>query len=115
MKDKRTLEGLRGIKEQLRKQYSSEEGGPLLRHCYAWMAYVVKAVEGSMTKQLFLGWLEFNVVSTLILAVLTCGLTTCQLPKCSAYPGPLSVLVMDNAKIHHGANVKELCDQFGES
>ena len=30
-----------------------------------------KAVEGSMTKQLFLEWLEFNVVSILILAVLT--------------------------------------------
>ena len=68
-----------------------------------------------MTKQLFLEWFEFNVVSILILAVLTCGLATCQLPKCSAYPGPLSVLVMDNAKIHHGADVTELCDQFSES
>lgn len=37
----------------------------------------------------------------------------CQLPKCSAYPGPLSVLIMDNAKIHHGAEVLELVDFFG--
>jgi hypothetical protein len=37
-----------------------------------------------------------------------------QLPKCTAYPGPLSVLVMDNAKIHHGAEILELVDRFGE-
>jgi hypothetical protein len=36
-----------------------------------------------------------------------------QLPKCTAYPGPLSVLVMDNAKIHHGMEILELADQFG--
>ena len=36
-----------------------------------------KAVEGSMTKQLFLEWLEFNVVSILILTVLTYRLATC--------------------------------------
>ncbi|OJA14533.1 hypothetical protein AZE42_13964, partial [Rhizopogon vesiculosus] len=53
-------------------------------------------VEGSMTQELFLDWPE-NIV----------------LPKCSAYPGPLNVLVMDNAKIHHGAEVLELIDRFG--
>jgi hypothetical protein len=36
-----------------------------------------------------------------------------QLPMCSAYPGPLSVLVMDNAKIHHGVEILELVDRFG--
>src|SRR5882762_5837499 len=35
------------------------------------------------------------------------------MPLCSAYPGPLSVLVMDNAKIHHGNAILELADQFG--
>ncbi|KAF8995509.1 hypothetical protein BDQ17DRAFT_1250725, partial [Cyathus striatus] len=54
-------------------------------------------VEGSMTKVLFLDWLEHDV-----------------LPKCSAYPGPLSVIVMDNAKIHHGDEIMELFDQFGK-
>ncbi|KAJ8456687.1 hypothetical protein ONZ45_g18619 [Pleurotus djamor] len=53
-------------------------------------------VEGSMTKAMFLDWLEYTV-----------------LPKCSAYPGPLSVLVMDNAKIHHGDEILELFDRFG--
>jgi hypothetical protein len=37
-----------------------------------------------------------------------------QLPKCTAYPGPLSVLVMDNARIHHGNKILELADRFGE-
>jgi transposase len=41
-------------------------------------------------------------------------LSLLQLPKCSAYPGPLSVLVMDNAKIHHGQEILELVDRFGE-
>lgn len=36
------------------------------------------------------------------------------MPICSAYPGPLSVLVMDNAKIHHGNDILELADRFGK-
>ncbi|KIK82233.1 hypothetical protein PAXRUDRAFT_154208 [Paxillus rubicundulus Ve08.2h10] len=54
-------------------------------------------VEGLMTQALFLEWLEFVV-----------------LPRCSRYPGPLSILMMDNAKIHHGAEILELADRFGE-
>jgi transposase len=38
-----------------------------------------------------------------------------QLPHCEAYPGKNSVLVMDNARIHHGADVRELAEQFGKS
>lgn len=54
------------------------------------------AVEGSVTHDKFMEWLEYDV-----------------LPKCQAYPGPLSVLVMDNARIHHGDDVIELADRFG--
>jgi hypothetical protein len=36
-----------------------------------------------------------------------------QLPKCTAYPGSLSVIIMDNAKIHHGAEILALFDRFG--
>ena len=36
------------------------------------------------------------------------------MPLCSAYPGPLSVLVMDNACIHHGDEILELADRFSE-
>jgi transposase len=35
------------------------------------------------------------------------------LPECSAYPGPLSVFVMDNASIHDVADILELADRFG--
>ncbi len=76
-------------------------------------------VEGSMTKAMFLAWLEDVVVCTHLLsfsiskALMLPGLL--QLPKCHAYPGPLSVLVMDNAKIHHGAEFLELFDRFGMS
>ena len=34
------------------------------------------------------------------------------MPMCSAFPGPLSVLVMDNARIHHGEGILELVDRF---
>lgn len=37
-----------------------------------------------------------------------------QLPLCSPFPGPLSVLVMGNARTHHGAEVLELREHFGE-
>ncbi|KIK11264.1 hypothetical protein PISMIDRAFT_71795, partial [Pisolithus microcarpus 441] len=30
------------------------------------------------------------------------------LPKCTAYPGKHSILVMDNARIHHGEEILEL-------
>ncbi|KAF8235979.1 hypothetical protein L208DRAFT_1391377, partial [Tricholoma matsutake] len=55
----------------------------------------VMAVEGSMMKEMYLEFLEFTV-----------------LPKCTAYPGLLSVLVMDNAKIHHSVEILELLDRF---
>lgn len=35
------------------------------------------------------------------------------MPLCTAYPGPLSVLIMDNARIHHGEQIIELADRFG--
>jgi hypothetical protein len=37
-----------------------------------------------------------------------------QLPLCTPFPGPLSVLVMDNACVHHGAEILELSETFGE-
>jgi hypothetical protein len=35
-----------------------------------------------------------------------------KMPLCSPFPGYLSVLVMDNARIHHGAQILELADRF---
>ncbi|KAJ3542004.1 hypothetical protein NMY22_g3671 [Coprinellus aureogranulatus] len=55
-----------------------------------------RVVEGSFTKEGYLHYLEHSV-----------------LPLCSAFPGPLSVLVMDNARIHHGPEIKELLAEHG--
>ena len=35
------------------------------------------------------------------------------MPLCAPFPGNLSVLVMDNARIHHGAEILELAERFG--
>jgi transposase len=35
------------------------------------------------------------------------------LPYCTPYPGPNSVIVLDNASIHRSARVRELCEQAG--
>jgi len=37
------------------------------------------------------------------------------MPLTTPYPGPLSVLVMDNARIHHGEGILELTECFGQS
>ncbi|KIK76741.1 hypothetical protein PAXRUDRAFT_40042, partial [Paxillus rubicundulus Ve08.2h10] len=53
-------------------------------------------VEGSLHCEGFLHFLEHSV-----------------LLQCEAYPGKHSVLVMDNACIHHGAQVYDLAERFG--
>ncbi|KAJ3523244.1 hypothetical protein NMY22_g11530 [Coprinellus aureogranulatus] len=53
-------------------------------------------VEGSMTKERYYNYLEQSVM-----------------PLCTPYPGPLSVLVMDNARIHHDQAILELAEQHG--
>ncbi|GJF00404.1 transposase domain-containing protein [Phanerochaete sordida] len=53
-------------------------------------------VPGSMTRELFLEFLEHHVM-----------------PLTSPYPGPMSILVMDNARIHYGAEITELAERFG--
>jgi transposase len=35
------------------------------------------------------------------------------LPYCSPYPGPRSVLILDNASIHKSERLRELCEQHG--
>jgi transposase len=36
------------------------------------------------------------------------------MPLCSPFPGPLSVLIMDNARIHHGEGILALSEQFSK-
>ncbi|KAG1853355.1 hypothetical protein F4604DRAFT_1686355 [Suillus subluteus] len=59
------------------------ETGDVVRHNYG--------PPGSFTTASFKAFIEGDV-----------------LPLCTPYPGRLSVLVMDNAKIHHGDGVAEL-------
>jgi transposase len=70
-------------------------------------------VEGSMTRDLYLQFLEYTVIC-LPSHFNQLGSDLDQLPMCSAYPGPLSVLVMDNVKVHHGEEILELTARFGK-
>jgi transposase len=73
-------------------------------------------VEGSMTRELFLEFLEQKVVSpsSVLLTILKAIYDNEQMPVMTPYPGPNSVLVMDNARIHHGEGIVELCDRYSK-
>lgn len=70
-------------------------------------------VEGSMKRAGFLEFLENQVVCRSLFLLIRRAEGT-QLPLCSPFPGPLSILVMDNARIHHGEDIVELVEQFGK-
>ncbi|KAF8977996.1 hypothetical protein BDQ17DRAFT_1266103, partial [Cyathus striatus] len=92
------------IDETSKDEHTSSKGNEQRRANLLFMALcsldgvvACTVVESSMTKLMFLDWLEHDV-----------------LPKCTVYPGPLSVIIMDNAKIHHGNEILELFDHFGK-
>ena len=70
-------------------------------------------VEGSMTREKFLYFLENTVVGFHPSLFKFCSLNKTQMLLTSPYPGKLSVLVMDNARIHHGSEILELAERFG--
>lgn len=72
-------------------------------------------VKGSMTRNLFLEYLEKEVVRDKHIYLLTYSLSYTQLPLTSPFPGKLSVLVMDNAKIHHREDILELVEPYGNT
>jgi transposase len=71
-------------------------------------------VEGSMTRGLFLEFLEQKVVSSFMLSTIMNTTYNEQVPITTPYPGPNSVLVLDNARIHHGEGIAELCDSYSK-
>lgn len=58
---------------------------------FAWLIY-----QGGITSDIFLMFVRDQV-----------------LPHCEPYPGKRSVLVLDNASIHHSQALKELCEEHG--
>jgi transposase len=58
---------------------------------FAWLIY-----QGGITSDIFLMFIRDQV-----------------LPHCEPYPGKRSVLVLDNASIHHNQALKELCEEHG--
>jgi transposase len=76
----------------------------------------VKVVKGSMTRDELMVYLKEDIVST------TSGRSIClcldrhfllQLKRMNPYPLPHSVLVMDNAQIHHSAELIDLIEEHG--
>jgi transposase len=58
---------------------------------FAWLIY-----QGGITSDIILMFIRDQV-----------------LPHCEPYPGKRSVLVLDNASIHHNQALKELCEEHG--
>ena len=63
-------------------------------------------------KAAFLVWMEFPIVRIISALPMLPDNISLQLPLCSPYPGPLSVLVLNNTKIHHSYKLLELVDHF---
>lgn len=55
-----------------------------------------RVVEGSFTRELFLKFLHDNL-----------------LPCTNPYPAPRSIIVLDNARIHHSKEVVDLIESYG--
>ena len=70
-------------------------------------------VEGSITKAMFMKFLEFTVVHTINLGLVIQIIIFIQLSKYTVYLGSLRVLVIDNVKIHYGDEILELVNHFG--
>ncbi|KAJ7675267.1 hypothetical protein B0H17DRAFT_946088 [Mycena rosella] len=72
-----------------------------------------RVVEGSLCRKTYVEFLRDSVVSFPAFCQ-TPEPTVIQMPLTTPYPGPRSVLVMDNAHIHHVVEVEELALQYGE-
>jgi len=74
-----------------------------------------KVVLGSFDQVRYIEFIELFVVSIWLVNLLSGLNYYVQLPLCTRWPGKHSVLVMDNARIHHGEEICELVMQHGAS
>lgn len=89
----RSLKGTRAVKKQVFVHGHRLSGLGLLTIDGM---VAISVVEGLFTAATFKTFIEEDV-----------------LPLCTPYPGKLSVLIMDNAKIHHGEGIAELIRETG--
>ena len=68
-------------------------------------------IEGSVTADRFLEFLRDMVVSPALFFLLVSILTQLQIPLTNPYPGPRSVLILDNCAIHHSDAIRELVEE----
>ena len=59
-----------------------------------YLSYLI--LQGSITSTIFEAFVEEQV-----------------LPHCTPYPGPRSVLILDNASIHNSTRLQGLCKEYG--
>ena len=73
-----------------------------------------RVVEGSFTRESFLEYLRDDLVSSLFIRGIYLIMHCYYLPLTTPFPSPRSVLVLDNAKIHHSDEVIQLAEGYGE-
>jgi hypothetical protein len=71
-------------------------------------------IDGSVTVNQFVKFLRELVVSPLLFMSLFTDIYSSKLPLMNLYPGPCSVIVLDNCSIHHTNKVCELHEQAGK-
>ena len=68
-------------------------------------------IEGSVTSDRFLQFLRELVVSFHLICIQIFSTLIClQLPLTNPYPGPRSVLILDNCQIHHSEEIRQLVE-----
>ena len=72
-----------------------------------------RVLEGSFTNDTFLEYLRDDLVCRFLSNTLQ-YLNVAQLPLTTPFPGPQSVLLLDNARIHHSEEVTNLVHSYGK-
>lgn len=82
----------------------------------------MRVMEGTVNRRRFEGFLKHQLVSPgavitthcLVFCLITNLLRPIKFPRMNAYPGPNSVLVLDNAAIHKGGKIARMARRRGK-